>query len=147
MSDNEMQSSEKADTRTASIRAEIWHALPEIAGRQIDPENAELCCRFGQVVDPYGVCPDLPPECDCVGRLYFARNPGSRIWVEFGDLPDATREALWKKPDEFIRLMCRFDFPALASSVTENFRRPPKRSRRMRNDCRIHACSPSHSSP
>jgi hypothetical protein len=51
MSDNEMQSIEKGDTRTVSIRAEIWHVLLEIAGRQIDPENAEVCCRFGQVVD------------------------------------------------------------------------------------------------
>jgi len=97
MSDNEMQSTEKADTRTVSIRAEIWHALLEIAGRQIDPKNAEVCCRCRQVVDPYGVYPDLPPECDWVGRLYFARNPGSGVWVEFGDLPDAT---LWNKPDD-----------------------------------------------
>jgi hypothetical protein len=98
MSDNEMQSTEKADARMVSIRAEIWQALLEIAGCQIDPENAEVHWRFGQVVDPYGVYPDLPPECDCVGRLYFARSPGSRIWVEYGDLPEATRKALWQKP-------------------------------------------------
>jgi hypothetical protein len=90
MSDNEMQSIEKADTRTVTIRAESWHALLEIAGRQIDPDNAEVYWRFG-----YGVYPDLPPECDCVGRCYFARAPGSRVWVEFGDLPEATRQALW----------------------------------------------------
>jgi hypothetical protein len=42
MSDNEMQSNEKADTRTVTILAEIWHALLEIAGRQIDRENAEV---------------------------------------------------------------------------------------------------------
>jgi hypothetical protein len=29
MSDNEMKSTEKTDTRTVNIRAEIWHALPE----------------------------------------------------------------------------------------------------------------------
>jgi hypothetical protein len=98
MSDNEMQSTEKADARMVSIRAEIWHAPLEIAGRQMDPENVEVHWRFGQVVDPYGVYPDLPPECDCVGRLYFARSPGSRIWVEYGDLPEATRKALWQKP-------------------------------------------------
>jgi hypothetical protein len=95
MSDNEMQSTETGDTRTVSIRAEIWHALLEIAGRQIDPKKAEVYWRFGQVVDPYGVHPDLPPECDYVGRLYFARTPGSRVWVDFGDLPEATRQALW----------------------------------------------------
>jgi hypothetical protein len=97
MSDNEMQSTEKASTRTVSIRAEIWHALLKIAGRQIDPENVEVHWRFGQVVDPYGVYPDLPPECDCVGRCYFARAPGTLVWVEFGDLPEATRQALWMR--------------------------------------------------
>ena len=59
MSDNEIQSTENADTRSVSIRAEIWHALLEIAGRQIDPENAEVYWRFGQVVDPYGVYHNL----------------------------------------------------------------------------------------
>ena len=43
MSDDEVQSTEKGDTRTVSIRAEIWHALLEIAGRQIDPETAQIC--------------------------------------------------------------------------------------------------------
>jgi hypothetical protein len=83
MSDNEMQITEKTDTRTVSIRAEIWHA--------------EVHWRFRQVVDPYGVYPDLPPECDCVGRCFFARAPGSLVWIEFGDLPEATREALWMR--------------------------------------------------
>ena len=90
MSDNEMQSTEKGDTRTVSIRAEIWHALLEIAGR-----TAEVCSLHRQVVDPYGVYPDLPDGCDCVGRCYFPRSPGNRVWIEFGDLPEATREALW----------------------------------------------------
>ena len=71
MSDNEMQSTEKANTRIVSIRAEIWRALLKIAGRQIDPENAEVYWRFGQVVDPYGVYPDLPPECDLRRTLLF----------------------------------------------------------------------------
>ena len=98
MSDNEMQITEKTDTRTVSIRAEIWHApLEIIVGRQIDQENADISWRFGQVVDPYGVYPDLPPECDCVGRCFFARAPGSLVWIEFGDLPEATREALWMR--------------------------------------------------
>jgi hypothetical protein len=55
MSDNEMKSTEKTDTRTVNIRAEIWHALPEIAGRQIDPATAEVCSIYCQVLDPYGV--------------------------------------------------------------------------------------------
>src|SRR5262249_48823397 len=28
---------------------------------------------------------------------YFARSPGSEVWVWFGDLPDAIEDALWKK--------------------------------------------------
>ena len=87
----------KADTRTVSIRAEIWHALLEIAGRQIDPKTAEVCSVHRQVVDPYGVYPDLPDKCDCIGRCHFARAPGSPVWIEFGDLPEATREALWMR--------------------------------------------------
>jgi hypothetical protein len=31
------------------------------------------------------------------GRKYFARSPGSDIWVWFGDLPDAVRTALYAK--------------------------------------------------
>jgi hypothetical protein len=49
MSDNEMQSNEKADTRTVTILAEIWHALLEIAGRQIDRENAEVYWSFDYI--------------------------------------------------------------------------------------------------
>jgi hypothetical protein len=52
---------------------------------------------YVQVLDPYGDNPDLPEECQQVGRDYFARSPGSDVWVWFGDLPDATRDALWKK--------------------------------------------------
>ena len=38
------------------------------------PSTALVGWEYGQVVDPYGVDPDLP-ECDCIGRMYFARNP------------------------------------------------------------------------
>jgi hypothetical protein len=97
MRDKEKHSTEKGNTRTVRIRAEVWLALLKIAGHQIDPEKAEVHWSFRQVVDPYGVHSDLQLECDCVGRLYFARSPGSRVWVEFGDLPDATRQALWMR--------------------------------------------------
>jgi len=39
----------------------------------------------------------MPEECLQVGREYFARAPGSDIWVSFYDLPDSTRDRLWKK--------------------------------------------------
>jgi len=83
-----------------TVSREFWQKLLEIAGRQIDPESAEVtwCCE--RVLDPYGIYPDLPPEADCAGRLYYARNPGSDIWIEFGDLPDATVNALWNRHDD-----------------------------------------------
>jgi hypothetical protein len=74
-----------------------WLAVRKEAGLKIDPETAEVDWTYAQVVDPHGVYPDLPEEYQCVGRAYFARAPGTEIWVEFGDLPDATRDALWKR--------------------------------------------------
>src|SRR5262249_10787333 len=109
MSDNEIKPTQNADTRFVTIHAEI-------AGRQIDPENAEVHWRFGQVVNTYGVYADLAAECDCVGRFCFARRSGSRIWIEFSDLPDATRKALWEKPfgsSGDVDALYRFDCPEL----------------------------------
>lgn len=66
------------------------------SGLKIDPETAEVMWDYGQTLDPYGVDPDLPEECQQIGRNYFARSPGSNVWVSFYDLPDATHDALWK---------------------------------------------------
>ena len=62
------------------------------AGRLIDPGTAEMTWHWGQVLDPYGVCDDVPEELDCIGRVYFVRAPDSQIWVSTYDLPDETRE-------------------------------------------------------
>jgi hypothetical protein len=72
----------------------IWLAIRTEAGLKIDPETAEVEWEYAQTLDPYGLDPDLPEECQCVGREYFARSPGSDVWVHFGDLPEATRDAL-----------------------------------------------------
>jgi hypothetical protein len=64
---------------------------------RIDPETAEFDKGWGQIMDPYGVDPDLPEECDCVGRVYFARPPVSDMWVSFYDLPEGTVERLWER--------------------------------------------------
>jgi hypothetical protein len=76
---------------------EIWLALRKEAGLKIDPETAEVMWQYALTLDSYGVYRDLPEEYQQVGREYFARSPGSDVWVEFGDLPDATRDALWRK--------------------------------------------------
>jgi hypothetical protein len=67
-------------------------------GLAINPDTAEVAWEYGQTMDPYGVeGSDLPEELHCVGREYFARDPVAKVWVSFGDLPQATRDALWAK--------------------------------------------------
>lgn len=79
------------------IEKEKWLAIRRKAGRKIDPETAEVTWIFAYDFDPYGVDPELPEELRVVSRNYFARAPGSDIWVCFNDLPIATAHALWKK--------------------------------------------------
>jgi hypothetical protein len=87
--------------KTPAEKAEIeeWLAIRKEEGRKINPETAEVDWIYADPSDPYGVLDEweLPEEWQCVGREYFARSPGSEIWVEFGDLPDETRDKLWKR--------------------------------------------------
>jgi hypothetical protein len=76
---------------------EEWLKIREEEGLKIDPETAEVDWTYAQLNDPYGVYPKILAEYDCIGREYFARRPGSDIWVDFGDLPEKIREALWNK--------------------------------------------------
>jgi hypothetical protein len=69
------------------MTTEQWLAIRKQAGLQIDPETAEVNWIYAQTLDPYGVDPDLPEEYQQVGREYFARSPGSEVWVHFSDLP------------------------------------------------------------
>jgi hypothetical protein len=85
------------EMRAEQTAVEQRLAIRKEAGLKIDPETAEVEWIYAQTLDPYGVYPELPEECRQVGREYFARSPGSDIWVLFGDLPDATRIALWEK--------------------------------------------------
>ena len=93
---------------TNNIRTTIeeFLAIRREAGLKIDPETAEVLWDYAQVLDPYGIYPNLPPQWDCVGRAYFARSPNSEVWVSFDDLPETTREALWQKHER------RLAFPA-----------------------------------
>jgi len=72
-------------------------ALLETAGRQIDPETAKVISIHTQILDAYGAYPEIPRKYKCVGRAEFARNPGTDLWIEFGHLPEATRNALWNR--------------------------------------------------
>ena len=70
------------------------------AGLLIDPSTAVIDWNYAETLDPYGdLLPLLPLE-EQVGREYFARAPGSDIRVHFGDLPDATRDAVWNRIDK-----------------------------------------------
>jgi hypothetical protein len=55
-------------------KVEKWLAIRKKAGRKIDPKTAKVMYSYAQVMDPYGVHPDLPREHQCVGRDYFARS-------------------------------------------------------------------------
>jgi hypothetical protein len=82
---------------TVTIKSERFYALMKLAGQLIDPATAEVTWIYAQTFDPYGIHPDLPEDWEQIGREHFARNPGSDVWVSFGDLPEATRDALWEK--------------------------------------------------
>ena len=67
------------------------------AGLLIDPSTAEIDWTYAQTLDPYGDRLPLLPQAEQVGREYFARAPGSDIWVCVRHLPDATRGAIWER--------------------------------------------------
>jgi hypothetical protein len=64
-----------------------WLAIRKEAGLKTDPMTAEVIWKYTLVLDPYGVL-ELPEDAQCIGRSYFARAPGSDIWVSFDDLPE-----------------------------------------------------------
>jgi hypothetical protein len=78
---------------------EQFYARMKAEGLKIDPATAEVCWSSEYELDPYRIHPDLPEEFRCVGRTWFARNPDSEIWVDCGDIPEATREALERREE------------------------------------------------
>jgi excisionase family DNA binding protein len=102
-----------------------WMAWRAAAGRSIDPKTAEVIWDHRLTLDPYGVGSDIHEENQQVGREYFARAPGTDLWIAFGDLPKPTRETLWQKhkanlafpaglpsPEEKEEINSRVDTPA-----------------------------------
>jgi hypothetical protein len=74
----------------------FWMQRKE-AGFKIDPDTAKLYCIMGDDFDPYWLFSDEPEWPSSAARVSFARAPGSDIWVEFGDLPETTRDAIRDK--------------------------------------------------
>jgi len=85
------------DVPTVEVTVEYLNALRKAVGLHIDPETADVEWIYAQTLDPYGDDPNLPEEYWQVGREYFARSPGSDVWICFDDLPKEVREALWEK--------------------------------------------------
>ena len=99
--DIEPSAKTKAPERDSSdMPVSDWLAIRNEAALRIDPETAEVEWSYGQILDPYGINPNLPREAYCVGRIYFARSAPDNVWVCFYDLPDKARDALWAKIKE-----------------------------------------------
>jgi hypothetical protein len=81
--------------RAFVVAAILRATFPTQAQSSAPQRQPRRASQPAQTLDPYGVEPDLPEEYQQVGRNYFARSPGSDVWVWFGDLPDETRNALW----------------------------------------------------
>src|SRR5689334_15408826 len=77
-----------------AIDLQARKAMREEVACSIDPDTAEVTFRYRLTLDPYGELEDIAEEFRQVGREYFPRPPGGDIWVWFGDLPKATRDAL-----------------------------------------------------
>jgi hypothetical protein len=69
-------------------------------GSNIDPATAEVSWERENWFNPYGLYPDA--EYYLPRLLYFARSPGSGIWVQFEELPETTRKVLEQRVDELV---------------------------------------------
>lgn|SRR5689334_21684509 len=83
--------------RTTYDETQSFLAHVRLEAPQIDPDTAEVTWVYTNTFDPYGLKPDLPSEYQGASREYFARRPGSEIWVWFGDLPNETRTKLLER--------------------------------------------------
>lgn len=89
------------ETTEDEITNEQRLAMIKDATLKIDPETAEVTSFYRNYFDPYGIEPDLPEELrqsQCYSEEYFARAPGSDVWVCFGDLPKKVLAALYTRP-------------------------------------------------
>ena len=90
---------ERTESVEDHLSVDEWLKIRREAGLKIDPENAEVSWEWANTADPYGIDPELPPEFNSVGRVYFARTPETEIRVSFHDLPEEVRKRLWELLD------------------------------------------------
>jgi len=105
------------NSRMSDQELKEFRSILREAARYIDPVKAEVEWTYGQILDPYGIAPDLREEYQKVGRNYFARSPGSEICVWFGDLPEATRAALWQRHKQKLAFPAGHAAPAARDDV------------------------------
>ena len=86
-------------------------------GLTIDPATAEKMCWYADMGDRYGILDKKHHE-GCVSGEYFARNPGGE-WVNFGDLPEATANALWPKFRWSAKLSPKDDYEFVGKSYDD----------------------------
>ena len=53
-------------------------AIRKAEGLKIDPDTAEVSWEYGQTLDLYGVCPDLPDEIDRLGEYILPEGREAR---------------------------------------------------------------------
>ena len=80
--------------KTVQVTTKYLNALRKAVGKLIDPETAEVNWRYAEMIDPYGDYEYIPPHFQCTGRAHFARAPGTDVWIDSEDLPDATIKRL-----------------------------------------------------
>jgi hypothetical protein len=107
---SEMESKATPERDDKELTVDQWVAIRKEAGLGIDPVTAEVDWEFGDVLD-HRVHPDA--RAGCIGRIYFARSPGSDIWVCFYDLPKKAREELWDRIDKGLARFREFDLDFL----------------------------------
>jgi hypothetical protein len=76
---------------------ERWLAIRKAEASKIDPHTAETMDDYLDVLDPYGIRENCRSEERRYGIVFFARNPGSDVWVAFQDLPELARDVMWRR--------------------------------------------------
>jgi hypothetical protein len=72
------------------------------AAQHIDPETADVKWEYTPFLDRYAEF----RVSSKMARQYFARSPGSDIWVSWGNLPEQTELSLWEKHKETDPALC-----------------------------------------
>lgn len=79
------------------IPVKEWLEIRTEAALKIDPETALILRSHICPSNPYGTYSKIPEHCEEIGADYYARSPGSDVWVYSGDLPKEVARALEKK--------------------------------------------------